>query len=87
MFPNCIADYEQVFEHVAGCSKLHKEDLNKFLNKCDLHPTDKELSKAFDSVFRGKVYYTHLKTSKMWYHKFINNSPNVFQFSVNVYWK
>ena len=30
-----------------------KEDLPDFFKDCDLHPTEGEINKAFDSVFKG----------------------------------
>ena len=46
--------YERAFRNTAPEGKLHKEDLMIYLNKCDLWPTQADVNKSFDTIFRGK---------------------------------
>ncbi|XP_071153289.1 uncharacterized protein [Mytilus edulis] len=45
--------YEREFDKTSEKGKLFKEDLSLFLKNCDLHPTDKDISTAFNKIYRG----------------------------------
>jgi hypothetical protein len=38
---------------MATREKLMKEDVSLFLKNCDLHPTDKDIATAFNTIFKG----------------------------------
>ncbi|KAL4219316.1 dendrite reproteinration [Mactra antiquata] len=45
--------YEKIFRKLAPIGKLPKEDLMEFFNRCDLWPTQRDIDKSFDTIFRG----------------------------------
>jgi hypothetical protein len=45
--------YEKQFYKMATREKLMKEDVSLFLKNCDLHPTDKDIATAFNTIFKG----------------------------------
>ncbi|XP_053380565.1 uncharacterized protein LOC123537793 [Mercenaria mercenaria] len=45
--------YEKTFRQFAPSGKLHKDDLMEYFNRCDLWPTQREINRSFDTIFRG----------------------------------
>ena len=52
----CTA-YEKAFILVAKAGKIHKDNLVEFFNRCDLWPTQGDISRAFETIFRGTCLY------------------------------
>ncbi|ESP04773.1 hypothetical protein LOTGIDRAFT_155995 [Lottia gigantea] len=46
---------EQVFHKMSRWEKMEKLDLPEFFRRCDLYPTEGDITRAFNTIFRGSL--------------------------------
>ncbi|XP_052221663.1 collagen alpha-1(XII) chain-like [Dreissena polymorpha] len=52
-FMNLKQNYERMFREFCPDGRLLKDDLMGFFNRCDLWPTQGDINRSFDKIFRG----------------------------------